>query len=92
MGSNLFIMDGGIFELNGTFVCGVEKYMSDDSREITSTLFENRGTVTGNGTVKVNFTAIGEGISFTPEEKDRIISWVRSEINNSGITVVEYDQ
>ena len=94
MGSNLFTWDGGIFELNGTFVCGAEKNKTEDSGVLTSTLFENPGsvTVTGNGTVWVNFTAIGEGISFTPEEKARIISWVRSEIKNSGIIVEEFGQ
>ena len=92
MGKNLFIQDGGIFELNGTFVCGAEKYKTKDSGVLTSTLFENNGTVTGTGTVKVKFTAIGEGISFTAEEKTDKISQVRSEIKNSGFTVEEFGQ
>ena len=89
MGSNLFIQDGGIFELNGTFVCGVEKYMNEYSRECTSTLFEKNGsgTVTGNGKVKVSFETRGNDVSFTDTDKDDKINYIKNAINNPAIEV-----
>lgn len=91
MGSTLIIENGGVFELNGDFYCGVVKYIDEqDEVEKTQIWFKNNGgTVTGSGNVEVIFFAMGKDISFTDEEKTNIIAQITSGINNNFITVEE---
>ena len=90
MGSTLIIEKGGVFNLEGTFKCGVVKAENDQGVVETKIWFENNGgTVTGSGKVEVEFFAMGEGISFTDQEKIEIIDQIKARIGNNPINVTE---
>lgn len=90
MGSTLIIENGGVFNLEGTFRCGVVKDKNDQGEVETKIWFDNQGgTVTGSGNVEVEFFAMGEDISFTDEEKASIITEIIAQIHNDSINVTE---
>lgn len=91
MGSTLIIENGGVFNLEGTFRCGVVKFENDQGEVETKIWFKNNGgTVTGSGNVEVEFFAKEEeGISFTDEEKASIITRIIAQIDNDSIKVTE---
>ena len=87
MGSTLIIENGGVFELNGDFYCGVVKYIDEqDESKKTQIWFKNSGTVRGNGKIYVNFLE-GEGCTFTSDEKDEYQRTIKSMVNNENIAV-----
>ena len=90
MGSTLIIENGGVFNLEGTFRCGVVRAKNDQEIVETKIWFDNQGgTVTGSGNVEVEFFAMGEGISFTDQEKREIIDQIKARIGNNSINVTE---
>ena len=89
MGSTLIIEKGGVFNLEGTFRCGVVRYIDEqDGSEKTQIWFNNNGgTVTGSGHVEVEFFAMGKDISFTDQEKETIITEIKRKIGNDSNSI-----